>query len=102
MALLKAIWSDFRHETSGPPQLMEMTEGLFTASWAALVIAWMNPWVVLGAKNITIFAFGAMDAATSMSSITSPSASEPGVFDPPSTETSTTSGAGRFRPWKYV
>src|SRR5262249_51631349 len=49
-ALFIAFFSEVRQLLSGPPQLMEMTEGLFTESWAASVIAWMNPCVVLGAK----------------------------------------------------
>ena len=35
---------------SGPPQLIEMTDGLFTVSWAALVIAVDEALVVFGAK----------------------------------------------------
>src|ERR1700735_374450 len=35
---------------SGPPQLIEMTEGLFTVSWIAVVIASRKPASVLGAK----------------------------------------------------
>ena len=35
---------------SGPPQLMEMTLGLFLVSWTAVAMASMNPWSVLGVK----------------------------------------------------
>jgi hypothetical protein len=37
-------------EDSGPPQLIETTEGLFVASWIAVVIASRKPASVLGAK----------------------------------------------------
>ena len=37
-------------EDSGPPQLIEMTEGLFVVSWIAVVIASRKPASVLGAK----------------------------------------------------
>ena len=45
IALLMAVRSLARQVLSGPPQLIEMTDGLFTVSWAALVIAWTNPCV---------------------------------------------------------
>ena len=35
---------------SGPPQLMEMTLGLFLVSWTAVAMASMKPWSVLGVK----------------------------------------------------
>lgn len=37
-------------EDSGPPQLMEMTEGLLAVSCMAVEMASMKPWSVLGAK----------------------------------------------------
>ena len=37
-------------DDSGPPQLIEMTEGLFFLSWIAVVIASRKPASVLGAK----------------------------------------------------
>ena len=33
-----------------PPQLMEITLGLFVVSWTAVETASMKPWSVLGAK----------------------------------------------------
>src|SRR5438874_543268 len=74
---------------SGLPQLIEMTDGLWAASWVAIVIASRNPLIVFGAKYTAIFAFGATAAATSMSSITSPSSLSgvEGRFLPPSTRT---------------
>ncbi len=38
------------HESSGPPQLIEITDGLLVVSCTAVVTASMNPWSVLGAK----------------------------------------------------
>src|SRR5271170_1867478 len=38
------------HEDSGPPQLMETTEGLFVLSCTAVVIAFRKPASVLSAK----------------------------------------------------
>ena len=35
---------------SGPPQEMEMTEGLLVVSWTAVEMASMKPWSVLGVK----------------------------------------------------
>ncbi len=35
---------------SGPPQLIEITEGLLVVSWIAVVTASRNPASVLGAK----------------------------------------------------
>src|ERR1700751_1048084 len=60
-------------DDSGPPQLIEMTEGLFVLSCTAVVIAFRNPASVLSAKYATILLPGAMAPATSISSITSPS-----------------------------
>ena len=37
-------------DDSGPPQLIEMTDGLFVVSWIAVVIASRKPASVLGAK----------------------------------------------------
>src|ERR1700730_15432778 len=36
---------------SGPPQLMDMTDGLLVVSWIAIVIASRNPLSVFGAKD---------------------------------------------------
>src|SRR5579859_19389 len=38
------------HDDSGPPQLIEITEGLLTVSWAAVVMASRKPASVFGAK----------------------------------------------------
>src|SRR3954454_14907539 len=35
---------------SADPQLIEMTDGLLTLSWTAVVIASRKPWLVFGAK----------------------------------------------------
>src|SRR5262249_4248759 len=90
--------------TSGLPQLIEMTDGLFVASWTARVTASRNPFAVFGAKYTAIRAFGATAAATSMSSIASPSAlsAVDGEFLAPSTRTATTLGTGRPSFWKYL
>src|ERR1700689_1598398 len=84
---------------SGPPQLIEITLGLFVVSWTAVVIASINPWSVFGAKYTAIFAPGATDAATSISNITSPSAllAFDGLFFPPSTRTAVIEGAASLR-----
>jgi hypothetical protein len=62
----------------------------------AVVIASRNPASVLGVKYTTSVASGAIDPATSTSSITSPSgpsALPVGWLLPPSTETETSFGA---------
>src|SRR5215469_629299 len=38
------------HEDSGPPQLIEMTDGALVVSCTAVVMASRKPWSVLGAK----------------------------------------------------
>ena len=43
---------------SGPPQLMEMIDGLFVWSCAAVVTASMKPASVFGAKYVAILAIG--------------------------------------------
>ena len=57
---------------------------------------------MFGAKYTTIFAFGATAAATSMSSITSPSAESAfdGALLAPSTRTVVTDGFAMPRLWK--
>src|ERR1035438_4579707 len=59
---------------SAEPQLIEITEGLLTLSWTAIVMASRKPLLVFGAKYTAIWALGASAAVTSISSITSPSA----------------------------
>ena len=84
-------------DASGPPQLMEITDGRFTASCTAVESASRNPASVFGAKYTTIFAAGAMAPAISISSITSasgPFGSPVGAFVAPSTETKVTFGSG--------
>jgi hypothetical protein len=46
----KAVMACCVQDDSGPPQLIEMTEGLFVVSWAAVVIASRKPASVFGAK----------------------------------------------------
>ena len=82
-------------EDSGPPQLMETTEGLSLVSCTAVVSASRKPWSVLGVKYIAICAEGATAPETSISSSTSPSApfeSPVGEFVASSTETVVTVG----------
>ncbi len=90
------------HVFSAPPQLIEITDGLCVVSWTAIVIASRKPFVVFGVKYTTIFAFGATAAATSMSSITSPS--DESAFDgellAPSTRTVVTDGFAMPSPLK--
>src|SRR5258708_3906867 len=84
-------------EDSGPPQLIETTEGLRCVSCTASEIAWRKPSSVLGAKYTAIAALGAIAPATSISNITSPFASlvgPVGSFFPPSTDISITCGGG--------
>ncbi len=93
------------HDDSGPPQLMEITEGLCVVSCTAVVIASRKPASVLGAKYTTIFVCGAMAPTTSTSSMTSPSgpfASFVGLFAAWSTDTATTEGVATPRLLKYV
>src|SRR5664280_2644524 len=83
------------HDDSGPPQLIEITEGLFVASWTAVVMAFRNPASVFSAKYTTIFAPGAIAPTTSISSITSasgPLGSPVGVLLPFPTDTAVTRG----------
>ena len=61
------------HVDSGPPQLMEMTDGLLVVSWIAVVMASRKPASVFGLKYTAIRACGAIEPATSISSMTSPS-----------------------------
>src|SRR6185437_4305436 len=100
----KAVSEACTQFPSGPPQLIEITDGVWVVSCTAVEIASMNPWSVFGAKYTAILAPGAMAPATSMSSATSPSALSGvvGAFVPPSTETETTAGVERFSPEKYV
>ena len=90
--------------SSGPPQLIETTDGRWVVSLTAVETASMNPASVLGAKYTTIDAAGAIAPIISMSSITSPSAlvSIPGEFAPPSTLTAVTFGGASPSPWKYA
>src|SRR5262249_54602290 len=60
-------------EDSGPPQLIEITEGLCVVSWIAVVTASRKPADVFGAKYTAMLALGAIAPLTSISSITSPS-----------------------------
>src|ERR1700733_368525 len=88
---------------SGPPQLMEMTDGRLVVSWIAVVMASRKPASVLGLKYTTMFAAGAMDPTTSMSSMTSPSGPSTwpvGAFVPWSTDTAETLGDPTFIPEK--
>jgi hypothetical protein len=95
-AAFSAVYACAVQVDSGPPQLIEITLGLFVESCTAVVTASMNPWSVFGVKYTATFAPDAMDAQTSISSSTSPSAlfALLGVFLPPSTETAVTAGAG--------
>jgi len=47
---LYAVIACWVQDDSGPPQLIEMTDGLFVVSWIAEVIASRNPASVFGAK----------------------------------------------------
>src|ERR1700690_3745414 len=80
---------------SGPPQLIDITLGLFVVSCTAVVMASINPWSVLGVKYTAILAPAATEPATSISSITSPSEllALEGLFFPPSTLTAVMAGA---------
>jgi hypothetical protein len=58
---------------SAPPQLMEMTSGLFAVSCIAVVTASRKPASVFGAKYTAMLQLGAIEPTISMSSMTSPS-----------------------------
>src|SRR5579883_829502 len=73
-ALSMEVIEDLVQPDSGPPQLMEMTEGALPMSWTALVMASRKPLAVLVVKYTTMFAPGATAPATSISRATSPSA----------------------------
>src|SRR3982751_547980 len=84
------------------PQLIEMTPG---EAWIAVVIASIQPRSSLGAKYTRIDAPGAIDPATSISSITSPSADfglPTGELVAPLMERGSTYGVGRPTPEKYA
>src|SRR5450631_4533424 len=71
----------------------------------AVVTASRKPASVLGVKYTTMFAAGAIDPTTSMSSMTSPSgpfAAPVGEFVPWSTDTAETLGEPTLSPVKYV
>ena len=61
------------HADSGPPQLIDITDGLLVLSCTAVEIASRKPASVFGPKYTAIFAPGATAPTTSISSITSPS-----------------------------
>jgi hypothetical protein len=92
------------HCDSAAPQLIEMIDGARTWSWTAMVMASRKPRSVFGAKYTAMVAPGATAPATSMSSMTSPSALSgvEGEFCPPSTETAVIDGSGAGRSWTYV
>ena len=107
-ARLKALSACGVLSSSVEPQLIEITEGLRTLSCRAVLTAARKPLSVFRAKYTAIFALGATAPATSMSSMTSPSAfgSFPGRLapTPPSlpTPTAVTSGIGNPSDLKYA
>src|ERR1700735_800947 len=102
-AALKEFMACCVHELSGPPQLMEMIEGRFVASWTAVVRASRKPLSVLVVKYTASCAAGATAPTISMSSSTSPSGPSGlpvGAFEPPSTGTTAIFGGESLRPLK--
>ncbi len=89
-------------KSSADPQLMEMTDGRRMSSCKAALSAARKPLSVLSPKYTAIVAWDATAPATSMSSITSPSASEstPGTLAPtlPSLATPTAVTRGVRKP----